>query len=214
MGEIASEKTCPACKQTLSREMFSTRKSGALQSYCKACSSAKGREWAKANRARATDNAKAWENAMREKGTLTKYKPSENAIKAQSERNKKRYWAEPEKARSARRAYYLTNKDAEAKRYKDWASANRHKRTASQMLRDASKKNATPPWSKADDIARVYAVCDRVTKRTGITHHVDHIVPLVSDKVCGLHVFHNLAVVTAKENQSKSNRMWPGMFNE
>lgn len=43
--------------------------------------------------------------------------------------------------------------------------------------------------------------------------HVDHIVPLQSNWVCGLHCEANLRVIPGAENESKRNFWWPQMGN-
>ena len=47
----------------------------------------------------------------------------------------------------------------------------------------------------------------KMTSQTGIKHEVDHIIPLQSPFVCGLHVEYNLQVITAKMNRSKGNKL-------
>ena len=71
--------------------------------------------------------------------------------------------------------------------------------------RRAAKLNATPAWADRQAIAAVYA------EAAAKGMHVDHIVPLKSKLVCGLHVPWNLQVLPGPENIRKSNRFWPGM---
>jgi hypothetical protein len=47
-----------------------------------------------------------------------------------------------------------------------------------------------------------------------VEYHVDHIVPLTSDLVCGLHCEANLQIAVGKDNIAKNNRWWPDMWDE
>lgn len=85
-----------------------------------------------------------------------------------------------------------------------WTRANRDKRRASTAKRKAARLHATPPWA---DLARIAAFYDNVPSG----HDVDHIVPLVSRFVCGLHCEANLQYLLSSENQSKRNFRWPDM---
>lgn len=141
--------------------------------------------------------------------------------------NEKRadYFAKYNKSQAgqaAKRRYYETNKElviaraisrpAEAKR----AYKQKYKQANPDLYRILSNdrkrrhKNATPPWITKEQkqaIRQLYAQALQLTKITGERYVVDHIVPLRSPKVCGLHVPWNLRVITQEENLKKSNKI-------
>ena len=86
-----------------------------------------------------------------------------------------------------------------------------HKELAKSAKRRASKKQAVPAWMDKSAVEAIYEKARRFTEITGEPFHVDHIVPLTSDIVCGLHWEGNLQVLPGAENLSKANRVWPDM---
>lgn len=86
------------------------------------------------------------------------------------------------------------------------------KRLLSNLLIQSRKRTATmilasPKWRDREKIKAIYDEAKRLTVETGVQYHVDHIYPLQGDFCCGLHVHHNLRVLTATENCSKNNGM-------
>jgi hypothetical protein len=92
---------------------------------------------------------------------------------------------------------------------KKWKDENKHKVYENNALRRASKKNATPRWLSMDQrwmIEQAFDIAQKRSEATKVKWHVDHIVPLMSNVVCGLHVPWNLQVIEAKENLKKYNK--------
>jgi hypothetical protein len=99
-------------------------------------------------------------------------------------------------------------KNASLRRYFK-SAIGRSKDRQNWIRRYVTEKVAIPAWADNAAIKAIYEKAIRLTQETGIEHHVDHIVPLQSPLVCGLHCEANLQVLTATENQSKNNRYWP-----
>jgi hypothetical protein len=94
---------------------------------------------------------------------------------------------------------------------KIWYANNKHLRNATSARYRASKLQATPRWADHEKIEEFYFAANFLSMVTGEWHHVDHVVPLQSALVCGLHVDANLQVIPGPENCSKCNRYWPDM---
>jgi hypothetical protein len=96
--------------------------------------------------------------------------------------------------------YRLNNKTKISKTTKSYYLKNLHIFKAINAKRRATKLKATPKFANLNKIKEIYNNCPK-------GFHVDHIVPLTSKLVCGLHVEWNLQYLPAKENLSKSNKL-------
>jgi len=83
--------------------------------------------------------------------------------------------------------------------YQNYYQEHKEEYLARVNKRRANKLNATPKWSEDKLIKEFY-------KNRPKNYHVDHIIPLQNNLVCGLHVISNLQYLTAKDNLSKGNR--------
>lgn len=100
-------------------------------------------------------------------------------------------------------AQHIKNREYNSLR-KSITNAARYDRNPSKAIASASNRrairlNATPAWANHKKIAEIYANCP-----PGM--HVDHIVPLQSDLVCGLHWEGNLQYLEAAKNLAKRNK--------
>lgn len=140
---------------------------------------------------------------------------SENADKIKG--NVKAYSAKNKtKIREKSKEYYHKNKEKIVERATLWASKNpqkrreieqaynaenQHEKNARNALYRARKKNATPSWLTPEQLAKMVDFFKKCPKN----NHVDHIVPVGGDEVCGLHVPWNLQYLPSFVNESKSN---------
>ena len=119
--------------------------------------------------------------------------------------NAKWYASHKETAGANSRKYYLEHKEKVSSEIKKWHSQHPEAARAKNQNRRAKKLKATPLWADKKQIAKIY----KEAAESGL--HVDHNVPLKSKFVCGLHVPSNLQLLSRQDNQSKGNRVWPGM---
>src|ERR1035437_2730900 len=161
---------------------------------------------------------------FREKDTvkekITKMRKKHNDIAKQKRKlnpepfrkyDQKRRQKNPEIFRERDKIRYLNGK---AEQTKLWLKEDRKKRpwvyTFRGKLRKSKVKQATPKWltkSQMKEICNFYKISAGQQVDTGLKHHVDHIIPLTGENVCGLHVPWNLQVMEATKNLMKSNKI-------
>jgi hypothetical protein len=116
-----------------------------------------------------------------------------------------------ERRKVVRAKWLAANADEMKAIRRAWLLANPERVLAARRRRQLARSGAVPKWASREEMRRFYADARKLTKETGILHTVDHIVPIVSDLVCGLHCEANLQVMPHAANAAKGNRWWPDM---
>lgn len=216
-------KICSACKKEKSLLDFyrRSRSVDGLQSHCKSCDRIKCSIREKANpdkkksaaaryRARYPHRVTEWAKKNPERNGANKRRWEELNRHLSISWEKKN----PEKRKVIAERYRKNHPEISREKSKRWAKNNRPKRNAMFARYMANRLKATPAWANEFFIEEAYDLAARRSALKTGGHskwHVDHIVPLQSKLVCGLHVHNNLQVIPAYANQSKSNRYWPDM---
>ena len=144
-----------------------------------------------------------WEKANQTRAEYFRaYNQSDAGQKAKKQYYERNKTAVIEKAQSRpdedKRRYKQNHKLANPDIYREMVS-----------LRRRRFRQATPKWLTAEqkmEIRLKYRLAIELSRRTGVRHAVDHVVPLQGETVCGLHVPWNLEVLTQDENLKKSNK--------
>lgn len=178
-------KTCRSCGRVLPLSQFAVKSkaTGERQSKCHPCYKkyvvAYRKEWYAKNRQAKKNKSKQWREANedRVKKTGARY------------RHKNR-----EKKRAYDREY---NKRDPAKRSAAKAAYRARKLKQTLNLPDHSRR----------EMQEIYERAAHLTKITGESHHVDHILPLKHKLFCGLHVPWNLQILPRRLNMKKSNTL-------
>ena len=198
-----ADKQCKECGKISRRNWYLANRKHALEINNK---------WAKANPEHVRENKKKWARANPERVSENRKKWRQANPECMRKHRNKWARANREKTRKNSKKWRQANPEHLREYRKSWAQANSDKVNAIKARRRATKRSALAPWANASSIKNFYTEARRLTKLMGVKHHVDHIYPLQSEYMCGLHVETNLQILTEKENISKGNRTWPGQL--
>lgn len=117
-----------------------------------------------------------------------------------------------EERKKYHQAYVDRNRETVRKTASRYIENNRGKVNARTAARHATKMQRQPKWLTKQEklhMRCLYQVSAMRNRESDIKWHVDHIVPMQGENVCGLHVPWNLRVIPAEDNIRKSNRFEP-----
>jgi hypothetical protein len=169
-----------------------------LSYECKPCCAVRKKKYYSENaekiRERARDRYHKNIYEMREKNRAYAKENAEAAIV------RAKHWYQHNKKRKQEydKEYSKDNRDKKRAASKRFRENHPNRKRADTALRRAARINATPRWVDRRELYKIYENCPDGC-------HVDHIVPLRGDGVCGLHVPWNLQYLDATENLKKSN---------
>ena len=220
-------KKCNKCSTEKERSEFykAAKELDGLMYSCKDCYKIKDRE----RRIKHADKEKArhakYQQENPEKGAKRQARYRERHPEKIKRLSKRLYWENKEKENKRSRAYGYANREKISARHYAYRKANisrcreyekrsielnRGRVYAHNAKRRARVLKATVKWADLNKIKQIYTECIRISKETGVEHHVDHIIPLKSKCVCGLHVENNLRIIPGSENARKNNTFKPG----
>lgn len=99
-----------------------------------------------------------------------------------------------------------TDPDKAYKSARAWAKRNPWYGVSLNSARRKQIRKATPKWADKKAIVELYKL-SHLMSNDNERYHIDHIIPLINDNVCGLHCEDNLRIIPAYDNMSKGNKL-------
>jgi len=123
-------------------------------------------------------------------------------------RERSKRWRDDKNAtlKEYRKQYYEKNKDRKLESDKRWRWNNPDKVALYSRIRNTLLERQTPGWYEEDLVRQLYQERDALNEMYHLDLEVDHIIPLNSDTVSGLHCLANLQLINKSSNRSKGNR--------
>jgi hypothetical protein len=123
---------------------------------------------------------------------------------------KKREYKAKNKERIAQvdKIWQANNKETIHKHSNNWKKKNKPRVYNYIKQREMKIKGCSLKLSKEsnNEIKSFYKECQSLNANSNKKYQVDHIIPITSDIICGLHVPWNLQILTKSENSSKKNK--------
>lgn len=117
--------------------------------------------------------------------------------------------------------YYARNKECRLVYQKKYNKKNQSKlrvgKTCNSSFYRARIKSAIPKWVSTEErkqIRLLYQQKETLQIANGKEYNIDHIIPLNSKVVCGLHILSNLRIIDADLNNQKGNKIDNNLLSE
>ena len=176
-----------------------------LDSWCNACRAMAAKLRRLANPEIYRERGRVW----RERNAA-KYRAEHRRIMREHQRKYRE--KNIDKCNASTRRWYEKNAERERMkaRIRSKEPVRRAYILAAARCHQVSKQRAIPMWADRDAMRAIYVEA-ATRKARGEDVVVDHIVPLTSRLVCGLHCEQNLRIIQRRENLRKRNYFWPDM---
>ncbi len=152
-----------------------------------------------------TDKDREYQKRYREKNreAVRMRKKAEYETKREHYLEYKKQWREEnrEKTITQQQQWFKENKEHVVSYRRQYYEDHKGAYIARNALRIEHIRQATPKWADLTKIREFYEMCPK-------GFHVDHIIPLRGENVCGFHIETNLQYLTARENIVKGNKVW------